>query len=214
MKNKYLTVRFAIALFAGLGAMPLNALADAGLYDAPIPADKSLVRFVNVKLKSGVALDFSGQKFDLEPVALSNYRLIGNGAYTISDGQASASATLEPGKYYTVAVGGEGIVVIADKEVENPSKSALTFYNFSSAPADLALKLNGQSKELFTDVAPSTMASKELPVIDIGLAVTEGDKMVTEVEKVSLTAKERQNVVVVDTPNGPASYLIATGIDQ
>lgn len=214
MKNKYLTVRAAIALFAGLGAMPLNALADAGLYDAPIPADKSLVRFVNVKLKSGVALDFSGQKFDLEPVALSNYRLIGNGAYTISDGQASASATLEPGKYYTVAVGGEGIVVIADKEVENPSKSALTFYNFSSAPADLALKLNGQSKELFTHVAPSTMASKELPVIDIGLAVTEGDKMVTEVEKVSLTAKERQNVVVVDTPNGPASYLIATGIDQ
>lgn len=214
MKNNYLALRVAIAFSAGLSAMPFNALADAGLYDAPIPADKSLVRFVNVKLKSGVALDFSGQKFDLEPVALSNYKLIGNGAYTITDGQASATATLEPGKYYTVAAGGDSIVVIADKEVENPSKSALTLYNFSSAPADLALKLNGQSKELFADVAPSTMASKELPVIDIGFAVSEGDKTVSEVEKVSLTAKERQNVVVVDTPNGPASYLIATGIDQ
>lgn len=194
----------------------LASAGDGGLYDAPIPADKSLVRFVNVKLKSGVALDFSGQQFAVEPVALSNYRIVGNGTYTITDGQASAQAKLEPGKYYTVAVGVDqgGIVVIADKAVENPSKSALSIYNFSSAPANLALRLNGDSKVLFKDVVPGAMASKELPVIDIGLEVTEGDKKITEVEKVSLTAKQRQNVVVVDTANGPVGFIIPTGIDQ
>ncbi|WP_209444085.1 alginate O-acetyltransferase AlgF [Rhizobium sullae] len=221
MKRKIQAVLIALVLGgASAGTFSTHLLAnDAGLYDAPIPADKSLVRFLNVKLKNGVSLDFSGQKFDVDPVALSNYRLIGNGSYKISDDASSTEATLEPGKFYTVAVGADGagqkgIVVIPDKEVENPSKSALSFYNFSTKPANLSLRLNGDSKVLFKNLAPAAMASKELPVIDIGLEVSEGDRKVTELAKVSLTAKDRQNVVVVETPNGPAGFLAATGIDR
>ena len=189
---------------------------DAALYDAPIPADRSLVRFLNVKLKSGVSVEFSGQQFEIDQAALSNYRIVGNGTFTITDGTASTEAKFEPGKFYTVAVGASqgGIVVIPDNDVENPSRSAISFYNFSSAPANLALRLNGDSKVLFKDLVPGAMASKELPVIDIGLEVTEGNKTVTEIEKVSLTARERQNVIVVDTANGPVGFVIPTGIDQ
>ena len=210
----------AMAVISCAIISPVNAMAnDAALYDAPIPADKSLVRFVNVKMKQGLTLDFSGQKFDVDAVALSGYKILSNGAYKISDGKASVDATLEPGKYYTIAVGAdaggqEGIVVIADASVENPSKSSLSIYNFSGAAADLSLRLKGQSKVLFDDVAPGSMASKELPVIDIGLEVSEGDKKFTELEKVSLTAKQRQNVVVVDTPSGPTSFIVPTGIEQ
>ena len=212
--------RIAVGIAATWTVMNVPVLAnDAGLYDAPIPADKSLVRFVNVKMKQGLTLDFSGQKFDVDPVALSGYRILSNGAYKISDGKASVDANLEPGKFYTIAVGAnaggqEGIVVISDNSVENPSKSSLSLYNFSAAPADLSLRLKGQSKVLFDDVAPGAMASKELPVIDIGLEVSEGDKKFTELDNVSLTAKQRQNVVVVDTPNGPTSFLVPTGIEQ
>ncbi len=189
---------------------------DDGLYDAPIPSDKSLIRFINAELKPNVVVEFSGQKFQIDQAALSNYRIVGNGTYTITDGTASAEAKFEPGKFYTVAVGASqvGIVVIPDNDVENPSRSALSFYNFSSAPANLALRLNGDSKVLFKDLVPGAMASKELPVIDIGLEVTEGDKKVIDIEKVSFTAKQRQNVIVVDTANGPAGFVIPTGIDQ
>lgn len=207
------------SLSALLFSSGVSSAGDGGLYDAPIPADKSLVRFVNVKMKAGVAVDFSGQKYDVGPVALSNYRIVGNGDYSISDGKTSVNAKLEPGKYYTIAVGADvvgqpGIVVIADKRVENPSKSSISFYNFSGNPADLALRLKGESKILFKGVTPGSVASKELPVVDIGVEVSEGDKKVTELEKVSLTAKERQNVVLIDAPNGPTGFLVTTGIDQ
>jgi hypothetical protein len=215
MHKTYLAFHLAAVVATGIFTVPVQAFADAGLYDAPIPVDKSLIRFVNVKLRSGVTLDFSGQKFSVEPVALSNYKMIGNGTYDLSDGQTSAKAAFQPGKFYTIAVGAaEGLVVIQDKDVENPSKSSLSIYNFSSTPTDLALRLKGESKALFKDVAPASMASKELPVIDIGLSISKGEKTVKDVDKVSLTAKERQNVVVVDSQNGPVSYVISTGIDK
>ncbi|MDF0700408.1 alginate O-acetyltransferase AlgF [Rhizobium sp. MC63] len=220
MSSKTRTINVAFGLWAAFGTFPTLVLAnDAGLYDAPIPADKSLVRFLNVKLKSGVNLDFSGQKFEVDAAVLSNYRMIGNGSYKVSDGSTSAEANLEPGKYYTIAVGADaagqnGIVVIADKGVENPSKSALSFYNFSMNPADLSLRLNGDTKVLFKDLSPAAMATKELPVIDIGLEVSEGGSKIAEVEKISLTAKGRQNVVVIDTANGPAGFVAATGIER
>jgi hypothetical protein len=217
MKSYFRAICVALAL-AIVSTFSTQILAnDAGLYDAPIPADKSMVRFLNAKLKSGISLDFSGQKYDLDAVILSNYRIIGNGTYTISEGSAKTEAKFEPGKFYTVAVGIDaagGIVVIQDKDVENPSKSSLTFYNFSAGPANLSLRLNGDSKILFKDLVPSGMASKELPVIDIGLEVSGGGKQMAELDKVSLTAKDRQNVVVIDTPNGPAGFLAATGIDR
>ncbi|PDT80351.1 alginate O-acetyltransferase AlgF [Sinorhizobium sp. BJ1] len=216
MNPKSQAVLAALALTIVTAIAPKPTLAgDAALYDAPIPADKSLVRFLNVKLKSGVILDFSGQKLDVDAIVLSNYRALANGSYKISDGASSAEAKLEAGKLYTIAVGAaDGIVVIQDKDVENPSKSALSFYNFSAQPANLLLRLDGDSKALFKDLAPAGMASKELPVIDIGLEVTEGDKKVMDVEKVSLTAKERQNIVVVETANGPTAFAAVTGIDN
>ncbi|MBB2820013.1 UNVERIFIED_ORG: hypothetical protein GGD59_003276 [Rhizobium esperanzae] len=215
--NKALCVAAVMSATGAAFTTPIFAN-DAALYDAPIPADKSLVRFLNVKLKSGVSLDFSGQKFEVAPVVLSNYRLLANGAYKISDGTTFAEGTFEPGRFYTVAIGvdtdsEQGIVVISDKAVENPSKSALTFYNFSTRSANLSLRLNGDSKVLFKDLAPAAMASKELPAVDIGLEVSEGDTKVS-VEKVSLTAKDRQNFIVIDTPNGPAGFLTATAIDR
>jgi len=220
MRKKFRAIPVALAMAAAVGAFPLQVSAnDAGLYDAPIPADKSLVRFLNVKLKGGVSLDISGRKFDVEAVVLSNYQIVDTGPFTISDGAASTDAKLEAGKFYTIAIGaeaiaGKSIVVIDDKAVENPSKSALSFYNFSTQAADLSLLLNGDSKVLFKDVPPAGAASKELPAIDIGLEVSGGDKKVTEVQNVSLTAKDRQNVVVVSTPNGPSGFLTATGIDR
>ncbi|MEJ8476685.1 hypothetical protein [Roseibium algae] len=196
-----------------------SVIAEDALYEAPIPADKSLVRFVNAKLKNGLVVDFSGQKFSVDGKALSAYNIIQNGSYTIADGISSKDAVLEPGKFYTVAVGAEidsepTIIVIEDKAVDNPSKSALTFYNFASKPADLALALKGDTRKLFEGVAPGSMSSRELPAIDIGLLASVNDQPVFEAEAISLAADKRQNVVVLETSVGVKAYLAMTALSK
>ncbi|WP_269582916.1 alginate O-acetyltransferase AlgF [Roseibium sp. Sym1] len=209
----------AAAIFVTLVGASTWSVAEDALYEAPIPADKSLVRFVNAKLKNGLVVDFSGQKFSVDGKALTAYHIIQNGSYSIGDGITTTDAVLEPGKFYTVAVGAENaggapILVIEDKAVDNPSKSALTFYNFASQPADLALALKGDKRTLFEAVAPGGMSSKELPAIDIGLLASSDGEQVLEVESVSLTADKRQNVVVLETSGGITAYLAATELDK
>ncbi|CTQ56359.1 Alginate O-acetyl transferase AlgF [Roseibium album] len=217
MRTKFFSL-VALVMIAFQGAVT-SVTADDALYEAPIPADKSLVRFVNAKLKNGIVLDFSGQKFGVDGKALSAYHIIQNGDYVIGDGLSAVNVKLESGKFYTVAVGAEiadgvSIVVIEDKAVENPSKSALSFYNYARQPVDLALVLKGDTRTLFKDAAPGSMASRELPAIDIGLQVQNGTGVIFETDSVSLTADKRQNVVVLETAAGVGAYLVATELNK
>ncbi len=219
MKKSLLSLLCAPLLFAWALAISGTAYSDAALYDAPIPADKSLVRFVNAKLDSDASVDFSSTSYRVGSEALSGYHIIQNGTYDISDGSSSVQATLEPGKFYTVAIGVEldtpqTVLVIKDKDVKNPSKSALSFYNFSGTAADLALRLNEDTRTLFSGIEPGSMDSRELPAVDIGLVVTAGGAEVLSADSVTLAADKRQNVLVLHISGAPAAYVIETKLEK
>lgn len=220
MKQEFSKLLWAFSFLIAVLQFGTAARADeASLYDAPIPADKALVRFLNVKLKFGTQIDMSGQAFSLGSLVLSPYSIVQNGSYVITEGEAEKEFTFEPGNFYTVAVGfehegSESIVVLNDKEVENPSKSLLTFYNFSQGEADLSLKLKGDKRVLFKAVQPGEMNSKELPVIDIGLEASVEGKPAGDYEAVALTADKPRNVVVVENSSGVSAHLLTTEISK
>lgn len=199
--------------------LPLVATAEDGLYEAPIPADKSLIRFINARLSFETELTLSDVQIDVEPEALSPYQIIDNGAYTLRFNDNEMTADFAAGAFYTIALDAASqadtsIVVIEDILPENPSRSALTFYNFSDAPASLYLELKGDERALFEQIAPGSMVTKALPPIELGVIVRVGDTVVLKEQAVAFTADQHRNVVVLSNTGETLGYITATQIDK
>lgn len=205
-----------VAVFAIISA-PIALKAQDGLYEAPIPADKSLIRFINAKLTFDAQITLTDVDIAVEAEALSPYQIIDNGAYRLRFNDQEIGADFKAGAFYTIALDSGSkaeapLVVIEDTPPENPSRSSLTFYNFSDGPASLSLQLKGDERALFEAVAPGSTATKELPAIELGLIVRAADRVIMEAPAVTFTSDLHHNVVVLSNTGETVGYMTTTEI--
>jgi hypothetical protein len=106
------------------------------------------------------------------------------------------------------------ISVVEDKIAQNRSGSSINFYNVTASPADLALKLKGKSKNVFSGVKPGGEAFREIIPVDLGIDVMAGGKVVKSFDKVSLSATDRQNVVATLVGSEVRAFVVTTAIDK
>lgn len=192
---------------------------DDALYEAPIPADKSLVRFLNAKQAPGMTVTINGQPFEVETDVLSAYKIVSGGEATIDGANSNLKFSFEPKKFYTVVVDGaasglQPIAVLEDKVAQNRSGSSLSFYNMTAGAADLALKLKGKSKNVFSGVKQGEQAFREIIPVDIGIDVVVDGKVAKSFDSVKLSATDRQSVVAILVGKEVRAFVVPNGIEN
>jgi hypothetical protein len=217
MNKIVLSIALVMGLFS-LGAASAVAGDDA-LYDAPIPADKSLVRFLNAQQAPGTSVVLNGQTYTLDADVLSKYKIIAGGTSKVSAQNAEITADFQPKKFYTVVIGAtsaglQPITVLEDSIAKNRSGSSLTFYNLTAGSADLAVKLKGKSKNVFSKVTQGTQAFREIVPIDLGVDVIVDGKVAKSFEKVSLSASDRQSVIATSVGNEVRAFVVSNSIEE
>lgn len=206
-------------LLIGLWFSASARAGDDALYDAPIPADKSLVRFLNAKQAPGLTVTINGQPYEVETDVLSDYKIVSGGEATVDGVNSTAKFKFEPKKFYTIVVDGaasglQPLAVLEDKIAQNRSGSSLTFYNMTASSADLALKLKGKSKNVFAGVKQGGQAFREIIPVDIGIDVLVDGKVAKSFEGVKLSATERQSVVAILVGKEVRAFVVPNSIEN
>lgn len=212
---KYLIVLCLTVPFAGRAAL----CADDALYDAPIPAGSSFVRFLNRSIPAGEVVTMSGESFTLTADVMSPYRLITGADFDISFGGATEKQTIVAGKFYTIALGREEnglkpIIFMEDKTPENPEKAALYVYNFSDKPIDVNARVNGSSKTAFSAVPSGTSAFREVKPIDLGLDVVVSGAVLYSFEDISLTTTDSGSLIAFSSGDTTKATWVKNSIER
>lgn len=180
--------------------LPLTASADeAALYAPTPPADSAFVRVINASTSDDLNITLSGS----EPVAseearVSSYSVLKEGAHTLALGDAENTLDLEAGNYYTVAITADGThKVIKDIFVEDPTKAALHFYNFSTETVSLTSPSYGAT--IFENIESNDGTARDINAVTFDLAITNTDgDVVQELPEVSLKRRQGTSIVVID----------------
>jgi len=177
---------FALMLF------PLSfAIAgeDEGLYpDAP-PADAGFVRVINHgddmrndMTLSGISLGEVAQK------SVTDYAVLKQGDVSLEIGDVSMAHAISAGEYYTVASLNDDIIFIEDHKIDDPTKAVIALYNLSDI-ANISLISTTHNADVFKDVASGTKDARSINAVSLGIAIKNGDQIVSEMTGVKL---ERQ----------------------
>lgn len=185
-----------LALFA-----PLSIAKADGLYDAPVPAGSSYVRFLNadVAAETGAALD--GRAIDFGSLLLTPYQLVPAGEHALTTGKATEVINVAAGAFYTVALHAEGpksVTVIEDEAITNPAFAKLFFYNFTDTAAGLLADVGGDSVRVFSDLGAARTAAREVQPFDVVFSVTVGGDQLEPLERSVLQRHVGTSIFVVE----------------
>jgi alginate O-acetyltransferase complex protein AlgF len=164
-------------IFAFLGSIAFTQ--DEGLYAPAPPADAAFVRIVHA-LESAPAVSVSvGDTTygDLEFSQSSLYRVVIQGTRTLTAGDISQDLSVVAGKFYTLAITADGVLVLEDASSTNRAKALLSLYNLSSL-ATVDLKTADGKTDVLLGVTPGTQKSIEVNGITVDLAaLSEGNEI-------------------------------------
>jgi alginate O-acetyltransferase complex protein AlgF len=146
---------------------------DEGLYAPAPPADAAFVRVIHA-LESAPAVNVSVGDTAYGEIAFAQaslYRVVIQGTRTFKAGETSQDIEVIAGKFYTLAVTAEGIIVIEDASSSNRAKALLSLYNLSDL-ATVDLKTADGKTEVLMGVASGTQKSIEVNGITVDLAAS------------------------------------------
>lgn len=188
---------------------------EQALYDPAPPANAAFVRVINATSNDSVKLTLASAGYDkVAKGAAAAYQVVKEGEYKPSVVAAGATVEAAPvkveaGKYYTLAVTGEGKAV-AVKELEdtlmaNPAKAYVYFYNLSDV-ANAALNAPVQKADVVKLAASGTSGSRDVNPLTLDLAVVADGKPVKSFAKVALQRRAGVSFIL----SGKAGALTAT----
>jgi alginate O-acetyltransferase complex protein AlgF len=113
---------------------------DEGLYAPAPPADAAFMRIIHT-MESAPAVSAAVGDTAYSEVAFaqsSPYRVVIQGKRTITAGDLSQDLEVVAGKFYTLAITANGIVVIEDATSSNRAKALLSLYNLRGCLANIS----------------------------------------------------------------------------
>ncbi len=186
-------------------AIPSPARAqDAGLYDAPIPADAGFVRVVAADGRAGATVVIDERTLATGADGVSPYAIFKAGRYPAG----TTELALAPGSFTTLVVGADGrLVALADEPLASPKASGIHVYNLSVLPA-VTLFAPEFGRAVVEDVAPGTTKGRAFGEGALVLEVRAGDRSIATFPKRAISRRQAVSVIVTGTAEAPRAVLV------
>ncbi|WP_245557900.1 alginate O-acetyltransferase AlgF [Deinococcus apachensis] len=190
MRRVFLTVLLSLHILA---TTTYASAQETGLYDAAPPADSAFVRVINAP-----AATLGSKAVTAQKGTVSSYVIVPQGEFSAKVGATSSKLTVEAGKFYSLALNGGKLVLLADQAAENRAKALLTIYNLSKAPS-VDLKTADGKTAVVTGVKPGASGSRAVNGIVVDLAAFDKTKSLGTLKSVKLERGNAYAVVVTDS---------------
>ncbi len=168
------------------------------VYGPEIPGDAAFVRIVNAAPGSSpLQAELGATAFDPLPYAqVSPYRAVTPDIYLFSAFDQELEIIPMSGRYYTVAVLPEAIVVLEDPAHTDPARAQLFLYNLSSLPRIDLATADGKTR-VISDVRSRSSGLAIVNAVAASLAVTSGGARVKLVGDLGLARGSSFSVFVL-----------------
>jgi alginate O-acetyltransferase complex protein AlgF len=132
----------------------------------------------------------------------SSYRVVLQGQRRLQAGEISQDLEIAAGKFYTLALTPNGVVILEDASSSNRAKALLLLYNLSDI-ATVDLKTADGKTEVFAGVLPATQKSIEVNGVTVDLAVSGAGSELQVFPGLSLERGAAYSIIVLGTANQP-----------
>ena len=198
----------APVLLAGLlAALPLAA-ANRSVYGPEAPGDSAFVRIVNaVPGSRPLETELGATRFDPLPYAqASPYRPVTPDIYVFSASSIEQEIIPGSGRYYTIAVLPDAVVVLEDPAHTDPARAQLFLYNLSSLARVELTTADGKTK-VIPGVASRSSGLAVVNAVAARLAVRSGGTQVKAIGDLGLARGSSTSVFVL---GGASSAVVFT----
>lgn len=214
--RRHLTACAAAALcFACLAAPLAPTVAwgqDAGLYDAPIPADAGFLRVIASDGRPNAALAVGDRTLTTGAEGASPYAIFKQGAYPV--GASGRDVTVEPGSFTTLVLQPEGgFTVLSDAPLASPKASGIHVYNLSALP-DVTLFAPEFQRAVVENVAAGTTQGRAFGEGALVLEVRAGDRSIATFPKHAIRRREAISVIVTGSAAAPHAALVENTVTR
>ncbi len=195
----------ALALGVVAIAIPVASRAqDAGLYDAPIPADAGFIRVVAADGRAGATVEIDDRMLATGADGVSPYAIFKAGRYPAGGTELAVAA----GSFTTLVLGAEGrLAVLSDEPLASPKASGIHVYNLSAVPA-VTLFAPEFGRTVVEDVASGTTKGRAFGEGALVLEVRAGDRSIATFPKRGINRRQAVSVIVTGTAEAPRAVLV------
>lgn len=179
---------------------------DAGLYDAPIPADAGFLRVIARDGAAGTEVQVDERVLTTDAEGVSPYAIFKAGRYPVANG--GAEVTVAAGTFTTLVVGADGrFEALADEPLASPKASGIHVYNLSALPA-VTLFAPEFGRAVVEDVTPGTTKGRAFGEGALVLEVRAGDRSVATFPKRGISRRQAVSVIVTGSAEAPRAVLV------
>ncbi|MFM9860895.1 alginate O-acetyltransferase AlgF [Pseudoxanthobacter sp. M-2] len=195
----------ALALGVVAIAIPVASRAqDAGLYDAPIPADAGFIRVVAADGRAGATVEIDDRMLATGADGVSPYAIFKAGRYPAGGTELAVAA----GSFTTLVLGADGrLAVLSDEPLASPKASGIHVYNLSAVPA-VTLFAPEFGRTVVEDVASGTTKGRAFGEGALVLEVRAGDRSIATFPKRGINRRQAVSVIVTGTAEAPRAVLV------
>ncbi|MGL4608594.1 MAG: alginate O-acetyltransferase AlgF [Trueperaceae bacterium] len=194
-------MRFLFSLTVLLG---LSIAQENGLYAPAPPADAAFVRILHAAPDAdAIRATVGAVSYDeLGFGAASSYKVVLQGAQTLTAGEVTSDLEVAAGKFYTLAITASGVMMLEDAVSTNRAKALVIMYNLTDIPS-VDLKTADSTTEVLMGVAPGTQKSIEVNGITVDLVALSGDVELGAFPGTTLEREAAYSVFVLGTADAP-----------
>ncbi len=177
---------------------------DAGLYDAPIPADAGFLRLVAADGRAGATVQMDERTLTTGADGVSPYAIFKAGRYPAG----TTEVAVAPGSFTTLVLAADGrLMVLADEPLASPKASGIHVYNLSALPS-VTLFAPEFGRAVVEDVAPGTTKGRAFGEGALVLEVRAGDRSLATFPKRGISRRQAVSVIVTGTAEAPRAVLV------
>lgn len=202
-----LTTTFIAALALGVVAIAIPAptrAQDAGLYDAPIPADAGFIRIVAADGRAGATVEIDDRTLATGGDGVSPYAIFKAGRYPAGGTELSVAA----GSFTTLVLGAdERLSVLSDEPLASPKASGIHVYNLSPLPS-VTLFAPEFGRAVVEDVASGTTKGRAFGEGALVLELRAGDRSLATFPKRGINRRQAVSVIVTGSAEAPRAVLV------
>jgi len=177
---------------------------DAGLYDAPIPADAGFVRVVAADGRAGATVVIDERTLATGADGVSPYAIFKAGRYPAGGVELAVAA----GSFNTLVLGADGrLAVLTDEPLASPKASGIHVYNLSALPT-VTLFAPEFGRAVVEDVASGTTKGRAFGEGALVLEVRADDRSLATFPKRGINRRQAVSVIVTGTAEAPRAVLV------
>lgn len=194
----------ALAILAGALAPATVSAQDAGLYDAPIPADAGFVRVLSGEGREGATVTIGDRTLTTGADGVSPYAIFKAGSYPAG----GLELQVAPGSFTSLALGADGrLAVLTDEPLASPKASGIHVYNLSPLPA-VTLFAPEFGRPVVEDVAAGATGGRAFGEGALVLEVRAGGRVIATFPKRAISRRQAISVIVTGTAEAPRAVLV------